>query len=317
MEKIPTIVEAVADLTAEVRAVTLRAADGRELPRMEPGAHIDLFLAPGLTRQYSLTGMGASGDRYCIAVKREPQSRGGSAFVHDNLTPGDRIDISPPRNLFALHSDASPAVLLAGGIGVTPLYAMAKALQDRGTSFRKDYFIRSLDLAAFHEDLAKMGGQVRFHSGLDPEETRRTLEDAIATAADGTHFYICGPVPFMECAVSVVESAGVPADRVHVEYFNAAPVESGADAGFELHLAASGQTLRVEPGESILDVLDRAGITVDTSCEQGICGTCVTRVISGIPDHRDMYLTDAEKAANTQMCLCVSSVKEGPLVLDL
>jgi vanillate O-demethylase ferredoxin subunit len=307
------------DTEAEgIRSLRLEPVDGRPLPPAEPGAHIDLQLAPGLTRQYSLTNGPDECADYRIAVKREPASRGGSAAVHERVAVGDELTISRPRSNFELSPEAARHVLLAGGIGITPLLAMGKHLHRQGAAFRLHYFARAPRYAAFGDWLAACGWRqpVDFQYGLEPGAQRQYLERLLRTSEAGTHLYMCGPGPFMEMVAEVARQQGWPEARVHCEYFSApAPVDASGGA-FELHLARSGLTLQVPDGVSIVDVMRQAGVEVETSCEQGVCGTCMCTVLEGQPDHRDLYLNEAERAEGKLMLPCVSRSRGARLVLD-
>lgn len=302
--------------TEDIRSIELVAADGGPLPPFEAGAHIDVEIA-GLIRQYSLINTTASDGAYRIAVKREPQSRGGSQGMHA-LEVGAALRISAPRNNFPLAAEATDTVLLAGGIGVTPLLGMAYRLHADGRPFAMDYFVRSQAALAFADDIRRIvpPAQTAFHLGLDAAGVREALASRLSRVQPGTHVYACGPAPFMQLVRDRV--AEVPAAMLHLEYFAAEPVASNPTSdAFRVTLSRSGRTVSVAPGETIIDALRAAGVEVETSCEQGVCGTCLTRVLVGRPDHRDMLLTDEERAEGDQMLLCVSRSLDYELVLDL
>lgn len=290
----------------------LRACDGTPLPACPPGAHVDVHLPNGLTRQYSVYD--GSPHSYCIAVRRDPASRGGSAYVVDTLRVGQALQISAPRNNFPLHAGASHSVLIAGGIGITPLLAMARALRQQGASHVLHYLARGPQDVAFEDELRGWGDSVRIHLCANVDDGRACLAAALADAAPGTHFYCCGPGAMLD--EFVARTAGVDPARVHLERFApaAAPVEGEA---FTVELARSGGSVVVPPGASILDVLLEAGMDVRHSCQQGICGECEVKVLDGVPDHRDEVLTASEQAANTSMMVCCSRAKSARLVLDL
>lgn len=296
----------------------LEPVDGRPLPLGEPGAHIDVHLAPGLTRQYSLTNGPDQRADYRIAVKLEPQSRGGSSAMHQRVNVGDKLTISWPRSNFELSRGAERHVLLAGGIGITPLLAMGKHLHSKGAAFRLHYFARAPRFAAFADWLAGCDWreQVDFRYGLEPEAQRAYLEQLLLKPDTGTHLYMCGPGPFMDMVADVARQQGWPEQNVHCEYFSApAPVDTSGNA-FELRLARSGLSLHVPEGVSIIDVMRQAGVEIETSCEQGVCGTCLCKVLEGEPDHRDLYLNEAERSAGKLMLPCVSRARGKRLVLD-
>jgi vanillate O-demethylase ferredoxin subunit len=319
MTTIPVRVKAIVEEAIDIKTYELVAADGSALPAFTPGAHIDVHLGAGLMRQYSLCNDPGECERYVIAVKKEPQSRGGSRRMSEGLKPGDLIEISAPRNHFALAPDASHSVLLAGGIGITPLLAMARQLAAAGARFELHYFTRSPAYTAFRALLsaAPFAGKVHLHFGLEPDQLAVLLRQLIGVRPDGAHLYLCGPTPFME----MVRASAAPAwpnHAVHLEYFVADPaVESGPRESFQVKLARSGAVYDIPADKSIVQVLAEHGIVVDVSCEQGVCATCLTRVLEGTPDHRDVILTDEEKQAGDQMTICVSRSKSPLLVLDL
>lgn len=311
---------AVVDETPEIRRFVLEGGDGGELPPMTPGSHIDIHLAPGLVRQYSICNGPDDRDGYVIAVKRELQSRGGSSRMH-GLVAGDFLEIGLPRNNFPLAEDAQRHLLIAGGIGITPLFSMARHVAARGGSFLLHYFVRSPQHVAFRNMLGtkELSSSVTIHAGLDAVATGDRLAELLAVPDGGTHLYVCGPGPFMEAAIAAALARGWPTARIHREYFGAVPIDrAGEDGSFDVRLAASGRTIRVATDETIVQALQREGVQADISCEQGICGICVTRVLEGMPDHRDSFLTDEEKRAGDRMCICVSrSIDRGSLVLEL
>lgn len=297
-------------------AIDLVASDGALLPAFTAGSHIDLFLPGGFTRQYSLRNDPRERHRYAIGVLREPGGRGGSAYVHDGLNVGDAVETSVPRNAFELDEAAAFSLLLAGGIGVTPILAMAYRLSALGRNFEFHYCARSADRLAFRDEIeaSPFAGKVRFHLDDGPAAQRLSLDRLLAYRPAGAHLYACGPSGFLDAVVAKA-GASWPADAVHREYFaNSAP-KAQADQPFKITLARSGLSFDVAPGRSIVEVLAENGIDVPVSCEQGICGTCVTRVVSGEPDHRDLVLTDKQRADH--MTLCCSRARSAELILDL
>jgi vanillate monooxygenase ferredoxin subunit len=304
----------------DVRQIQLARTDASAMPSFTPGVHADLRLGPGLVRQYSLCGEMDDASSYTVAVKLEPQSRGGSRMVHEHLQPGMQLEISLPRNNFPLDVDAPYSVLVAGGIGITPLVSMARALARRGRQFELHYFARSREHAAFVELLQSknFGPHSRFHFGLDHEHTAACLRDVLANRHAGAQLYLCGPRAFMDTVREAAAARGWPPDSVHLEYFSAG--ELAAHTGsqeVQVTLVRAGRTIAVPAGIPIIDALRRAGVNVETSCEQGVCGTCVTKVLDGIPEHHDVFLTDAEKASGHCMAICVSRAITPHLVLDL
>jgi ferredoxin-NADP reductase len=295
--------------------------EGKPLPGYTPGAHVDVTVPGGIVRQYSLCGDPADPGAYLIAVKLEAASRGGSRTLHADVRPGSVLDVGAPRNLFALDRSAAEHLMFGAGIGITPLLNMAFLLARGDTPWTLHYFARSAADAAFAGLLARdpFAAHVRFHYGLQPEALDAALDAGLAAAATGgaAHVYTCGPAPFMDRVVARA-AVGRPEDAIHLEHFKADPVAApGEDHAFELKLANSGQLLAVPAGATIVEVLARAGIQVDTSCREGICGTCIVPVLEGEPDHRDHCLSKKEKAANDQICACVSRARSAQLVLDL
>ncbi|WP_233518899.1 PDR/VanB family oxidoreductase [Paraburkholderia xenovorans] len=288
------------------------------MPPFEAGSHIDVITPAGHTRQYSLCNDEQERHRYVIAVKREPQSRGGSASMHDTLTAGTTLTIGYPRNNFELDAHEPAVILLAAGIGITPLLAMAFRLGTQGRTFALHYFVRGDEHIAFRDILLspRFSRWVELHRGLDAAATRATLAKILAAPPAGAGVYLCGPLPFIEAGQQCM--AGKSGCNLHVEYFAAPPqAPHDGDQPFEVILARTGRTLVVPPGKSIVDTLADAGIHADVSCEQGVCGTCITPVLGGVPDHRDVYLTDEEKASGKCMMICVSRARGARLELDL
>jgi vanillate O-demethylase ferredoxin subunit len=288
---------------------------GRDLPRFAAGAHVDLRFG-NLVRQYSLYNDPAERRRYCIAVLREEDGRGGSRRLHDDLRAGDLLEVSMPRNNFPLAGDAERHLLIAGGIGITPIMSMIPELQRRGADFRLYYCARSAGRTAFREDLAGLAarGYVEFHyDGGDPRQgldIRAMLRDP----PPGTHLYYCGPASLMAAAAEAAKAW--PAGTVHCEYFTAAPAVSLVeDKPFRIRLAKRGVEYEIPIGETIVGVLRRHGIVVPTSCELGYCGACVTRYLEGEPDHRDQVLR--EYGRGRFVLICCARSKSPILHLDL
>lgn len=314
MEHLQLRVERINPEAADIRSYRLVHPEGAALPPFKPGAHVDVHFPGDLTRQYLLTNGPADRDHYTIAVKREAQSRGGSAGMHA-LEVGSLVAVGLPRHNFPLAAGASHSVLLAGGIGITPLISMAKHLAAAGASFDLHAFTRSPEHTAFRGELAAspFAGRTWTWHIADADEVAKKLTELVGEPRPGAHLYVCGPGPFMELVMAT--AVAWPTEAKHLEYFGAAPVEAGA--GFEVTLARSGRCFHVPEDRSIVQVLADHGVTVEVSCEQGICGTCVTPVLEGVPDHHDMFLTDEERAEGRKMTLCVSRAISPRLVLDL
>jgi vanillate monooxygenase ferredoxin subunit len=312
----------VARKTVEAEGICsfeLVAVDGRALPSFSAGSHVDVQLPGGLTRQYSLCNDPAESHRYLIAVLDDPASRGGSRTMHAQVAEGDPLVISAPKNHFALAHEAARHLLLAGGIGVTPILCMAERLAIAGAAFEMHYCTRSPARTAFRARIAgsRFADRVHFHFDDGDAAQRLDIQALLATPEPGAHLYVCGPKGFMDAVLGSARAQGWPERQLHYEFFTAEPVRSDADAGFEVQLASSGRVVTVAADQTVAQALAAAGVELATSCEQGICGTCLTRVLEGEPDHRDMYLTPEEQAANDQFTPCCSRAKSARLVLDL
>jgi vanillate O-demethylase ferredoxin subunit len=310
-------VDEVVEETPAIRALRLVRGDGAAFAPYEAGAHIDVKGPTGVLRQYSLCGPPDDAASLLIAVKREPESRGGSAALH-TLRAGDRLEIGAPRHLLALAPDADRHVLVAGGIGITPLLGMAYALDRTGAEFELHYFARSREEAAFVELLEQrvtFPDRVRLHFGV-PRGEQPKLLTAVATGLTAdSHVYTCGPQGFMD-QVGAVFGPVVGAGHVHVEHFEAAEVDTSGDRAFTVELD-TGEVFDVPADRSILSVLEESGIDVFKSCEEGICGSCVSGVLAGVPEHRDNCLSAADREGGTQIALCVSRARTDRLVIEL
>ena len=311
---IPARVAARSDAATDIIALEITSADGSPLPEYDAGAHIDVEVRSGLVRQYSLTGDPADTTIYRLGVLKDPASRGGSEAIHATFTAGQSVRISRPRNNFPL-VPAAHTLLFAGGIGITPMLSMAYALDRAAASWALHYAGRTLDRLAFRDELARFGGRVHLHLDDGDEAQKLDLPDLLATAATDRHLYVCGPGGFMDLVTDAARQAGWSDTCIHLERFGA---EIDADgAPFTVIAARSGQEIDIHPGETIAEKLAEHGIAVAVSCQSGVCGTCLTKVIEGIPDHRDLVLTDPEKATNDRMTLCCSRSKTKRLTLDI
>ncbi|GAQ65524.1 PDR/VanB family oxidoreductase [Streptomyces scabiei] len=317
-EWLDTIVVARRDATSRIVVLDLVRTDDGELPEFAAGAHVDVLVdgAAGLVRQYSLCGPPQDRTRYRLAVLAEAASRGGSLGMH-RLLEGDRLRISRPRNRFGVSDEARRHLLVAGGIGVTPLLAMAHALEAGGAEYELHYCARSRADSAFVEELEN-NPRVRLHFDDGPDEQRFSVAGDIGPPDPEAAIYVCGPGGFMDFVISSARGAGWPAEAIHKERF--APVEDTAahTAGgtFTVRLAKSGDEYQIEDGENVLDVLLAAGVDAPYSCRQGICGECIVRVLAGEPDHRDDILTDRERA-DGMFTTCSSRAHSPILELDL
>jgi ferredoxin-NADP reductase len=288
---------------------------GRDLPRFEAGAHVELRIG-GYLRQYSLCNDPAERRRYCIAVLRETESRGGSRHLHERVRVGDIVEVSLPRNNFPLDWTAERHLLIAGGIGVAPIMAMVSELGRRRAEFKLHYCTRSPERTAFRKELAPLAaeGSLRLHH--DGGDFRQGLDIAalLKDAPPGTHLYYCGPAPLMAAVAKAARDWR--ADWVHCEYFTGAPPPIlKDDHPFRVRLARSGGEYEVPVGETIVDVLRRHDVAVRTSCEFGYCGTCLTPYLDGEPDHRDQML--GENARKRYVLICCARAKTPVLELDL
>ncbi|GAP38352.1 PDR/VanB family oxidoreductase [Piscinibacter sakaiensis] len=307
----PVVVERIIDWAEDVKQFTLRHAGGTALPSAGPGSHVDVRLPDGQVRQYSLCDGPDRAPATCtIAVRRAQASRGGSQAMHA-LQPGASLELGPARNLFPLHEGPAPAVLVGAGIGITPLLSMVRHLRADGRAHRLYQFARSPARALLADD--DDGGQL--FCGLDRMQARAVLDDIVQQAPADARFYVCGPPGFM-AEVQAAVAAQRPQAEVASERFEPA---AAADPGpaFVVRLARRGLAVPVPAGRSILQALAGHGVQVPSACESGLCGTCLTGVLAGLPDHRDDYLSADEKAANTSICVCVSGSVTPELVLDL
>ncbi|WP_420427493.1 fatty acid desaturase [Algiphilus sp.] len=310
-------VVAVEDVGEVVRAYTLEPAASTPFPAYAPGAHVDVHLADGIVRQYSLCEA-FDGRHYRIAVKREDRGRGGSRRLHAQWETGATVHIGRPRNLFALGEHAS-VVLVAGGIGITPLLAMADALHKARTPFMFHVCARMPEGQPFHQFLqtAPYAADVRCHYDHAPETQNNPLRDIdLPEWKPGQALYLCGPKGFMAHVQAMASRRGWPADCIFTESFSAGSPPTGVNEAFEAVLARSGRVLQVGVAESLLDALNAAHCSVPAACTQGLCGSCVCTVLKGDVEHRDVALTDADRAAG-RMTVCVSRARGARLVLDL
>jgi len=317
---ISVLVTARTQETVDILCVELARADGGALPSFSAGAHIDVLLADGWRRQYSLCRPAHSSGRYQIAVLKDAASRGGSVAMHAQLNVGAQVQVSPPRNLFTLHPAASHSLLFAGGIGITPLLCMARSLADSGADFTLHYCARSRERAAFVAQLHASDFADKVHCHFDDGDAAQQLHAAqvLAQPDSGTHVYVCGPAGFMQHVLDTAATLGWPADNLHSEYFAAAPTDHAEGNGsFEIALHSTGQVFTVPADKTAAQVLDENGIFISLACGQGLCGTCLTGVLEGEPLHHDQFQTDAERALNNQFTPCCSRALSGRLVLDL
>ena len=296
----------------DINVYEIRRPDNALLPRAEPGAHIDVHMPSGLMRQYSLVTADGDERAYLIGIKRDRASRGGSRFMHEQLRVGQMLDIGGPRNNFPLCETAAHTVLIAGGIGITPIWCMAQRLMRLHRSFELHYACRERREAAFLDTLVSLP-QATLHFDAEHAGGVLDIEAIVANAPAESHFYCCGPQPML--AGYEAATASVDSERVHIEYF-APRAAAACEGGFVVRLHRSGQEFDVPPGKTILQVLREAGVAVPYSCEEGICGACQVDVIEGTPEHRDSVLSEREQAAGDTMMICCSGARSGRLVID-
>lgn len=316
-EELVLAVRQIRQETPDVLSFELASGDGRPLPPHAAGAHITLRLPGGLARSYSLLGGGANGACYRIAVKREAQGGGGSVWMHDTLRVGQTIKCLPPANDFKLVEDAPHSIFFAGGIGITPLLSMIARLDSLGRRWTLYYSGASRMRMAFRDDVLELAGHGRGEVKLfftAEGDARCDLSSVIAAAPAGTHFYCCGPNGLID---AFIEACGTRTPAFcHYERF-AASRDAATEGGYELLLSRDGRRLPVPAGKTMLDVLLDAGVDVPYACTQGVCGTCRVGVRSGVPDHRDECLSEAEREANTAVIACCSGACSRVLELDL
>ena len=300
-------------VATDVVCIDLKPADRRPFEPFEPGAHVDLYAPNGQLRQYSLCGDPAETARYTIAVKREVAGRGGSASMHDDVEVGTAMGMTGPRNFFPLSATAAHSIFIAGGIGITPIRSMILRLARAGASWELHYCARSDAHAAFYPELAALAPErVTTYFSETP------LLDASALLKDvkpGVHVYCCGPEGLMKAVAAA--TAHWPREQVHFEWFAAPRQDWPENQPFTIELARSGLTLEVPAARTILHVVRDHGIDVVSACEEGVCGTCETRVLEGVAEHRDVLLNEAEREAGRTMMICISRAKTPKLVLDL
>ncbi|CAM3589957.1 Vanillate O-demethylase oxidoreductase [Pseudomonas reidholzensis] len=307
----------------QVRALRLEAADvlGVELAlpgnaalpfSWTPGAHVDLRLGNGVVRQYSVVSLPEHGHVY-LGIKREPASRGGSQWLHEHLRLGARIEVGPPRNLFAVQPGDGPVTLVAAGIGITPLLPMYRACQRQGRPVRLLYFSRDAQALPL---LQPLDAGIEWYSGLRAPQIAECLGQRLSTREAHASVYCCGPAGFMDCVQQTALAHGWPADALHREHFQPAVAAVPAAQGCTLVLQRTGCEVRVNAGESLMQAAARAGVALPVSCGMGICGACVSRVIEGDPEHRDECLSEAQRTSGEWIAPCVSGCRGARLVID-
>lgn len=302
-------------LTDEIGVFTFAAVDGSPFSCCEAGAHVSVHLNEDLVRSYSPTEWASDGAELSVAVKLETTGRGGSIAMHA-LQVGDIVDLTAPRNNFAIRSNGKPIILIAGGIGITPIYAMARTLSESGVVFDLHYMTRSHGAAAFDDALRALHLGDRYHLHCDDVDGLPDFDRIVQTYSKDAHYYVCGPEVMLAAVLAASERAG--RGTIFFERFAAVEEADTAErTAFNVALDSTGEEFEIPAEKSILQVLREAGRDVDYACAEGTCGTCITEVLEGEIDHRDSILTDEEKAAGDCMFICVSRARSGRLVLDM
>ena len=302
----------------DICSVELVDPEGAGLPAFSAGSHIDVYLGHGLIRQYSLCNDPTETHRYVIGVLLDPNTRGGSAAIHA-LESGQLITISEPKNHFPLAHNAKHSVLIAGGIGVTPILCMAERLSNIYPDFEFHYCSRYTERMPFKKRIVDSFSTRNVSLYYDTGADSKTIDlvKVLAAPTSGTHVYVCGPAGFMTWVLETAKKMGWQEAQLHREYFSGLDIDTSTDSSFELMVASTGAIINVGPKETALQALIKHGIDVQASCEEGVCGTCLTRVLEGTPEHRDMYLTTAEQDKGDQFTPCCSRSKTPRLVVDL
>lgn len=318
-ENISVRIAAIEKVGFDLLSFELVPLADEDLPSFEAGAHIDIILPGGVRRQYSLYNSPSQSDRYLIAVKLEENSRGGSQFMHKNVRVGDIFEISSPRNLFKLKAKSEGKnILLAGGVGITPLLSMAQHLSESGKDFSIDYFVREENKESFSNVFRdnNLLSHIHVHSGLTPNQTEEKISEILSNSKENTDAYVCGPHPFIQAVLN--NTAAWEDGSVHYESFSSAIQKNDSGASdTDLYLSRSDLTLKVPASKSIAEAIIEAGVELETSCMQGVCGVCCTSVIEGDLEHEDAFLSDDERESGKKMMPCVSRAKSPRLVLDI
>jgi tetrachlorobenzoquinone reductase len=321
-DRIEVLVRSITLLAAETIGVEFVASDENELPPFEAGAHVDLLLPNGIRRSYSLCNPPTERHRYVVGVRKANPSRGASSYIHDCLRVGQRIEISRPTNNFPLVRSAERNIFIAGGIGITPIWSMIQALDGEGGQWKLYYAARTSKDAAFLREIQALAaahrGSIDIRFDHEPGVAMLDIENIVnENAGTGVHFYACGPSLMLDAFETATKS--IPEANRHLERFaaDAKGSSEGALTEYEAVLAKSGMTLRITPEKSLLDTLLDAGVNVEFSCMEGICGSCRVGVREGLPDHRDHVLSEEERARNDSVLVCCCGSRTQRLVLDI
>lgn len=314
--QLDVVITAIRAEARDVLSLELVDPQGRELPAFEPGAHLEIQLPNGLIRHYSLCNDYRERNRYQIGIGLALESRGGSRFLHGGLKLGERLRIGAPRNNFPLVADGEHYSFIAGGIGITPVLAMIRWCVATGKPWTLHYLARSRLRAAFHEELMELGKERVTGHFLDEQDgLPLDIEATVGAMPANSHIYCCGPAPLMERVQAAASDR--PPSQVHFEWFSGKAQDNTDNQSFKVILRSTGEELQVPPERSILEVLEEHGHCVPFSCREGLCSSCETAVLSGIPEHRDFVLSDAAKAEGKSMLICVSRAKSEVLELDI
>lgn len=321
-DRVPVIVQSITLLARDTLAVEFKPDEGAELPPFSAGAHIDLILPNAIRRSYSLCNPPSDRQRYVVGVKKASPSRGASVYVHDQLRVGQNLLISPPRNNFPLDASARKNIFIAGGIGITPIWSMIQKLEAEGSVWKLYYAVRTRRDAAFCAELealeAAHPGRVDIRFDHEPGAAMLDLAEIVAkNSGEDVHFYACGPGPLLDAFETATKDLAT-AYR-HLERFTAdlTPASAEALSHYEVFLAKSGMTLQIGPERSILDAILDAGVHIEYSCMEGVCGSCKVEVLEGAPDHRDLVLSDEERTRQDTMLVCCSGSRGHRLVLNI
>lgn len=321
MSELTLKVDQIVNQSSNVKSFVLSNAAGGYLPPFTAGAHIDVTvtLEDGSTdvRSYSIASDPEATSTYTLGILREAAGKGGSAFMHDKVGIGAKLSASAPKNHFPLDDEAEDILLIAGGIGVTPILSMARQLARTGTPFHMHYASKSPEDMAFKADVEGVCGDKGdlYFDGGDPTKGIN-LKDVLSHRPAGRHVFVCGPVGLIEAVRDTTKELGWPENTVHFEVFKPAELD-GEDTEIEVVLAQSGGTYTVPADVSILDHLLDQGVDIDWDCKMGICGLCATKLLDGEPDHRDYVLTEDERNDEQQFCPCISRAKSASITLDI
>lgn len=308
------ILAAVTKLTTDISTFSFKTL-GAPLSALEPGTHIDVRLGEGMVRQYSPFEWSDDFLNFSIAVKREDSGRGGSLKMHQ-IQVGEELEIGGPRNNFRLQQGGGHYTMIAGGIGVTPIYSMARHLQETGANFRVYYLVQNRKMAAFDALFEELDLGGKYHIHCDDENGFMDFKEVFNHTPANSEVYVCGPEPMLNAVLDA--SAALRAGNIHFERFSATDnMEHDPNEAFKIRIDSSGEVFSIGPGDTILEVLQENGFELEFGCSQGLCGSCIVDVLEGTIDHRDSILTPQEQAQNDCMCICVSRAKTKHLLLDL